>query len=276
MGDVISITDAQGNELVQYEYDAWGKITSVGSTNSYESYDKELANINPLRYRGYYLDSETGYYYLQSRYYSPDICRFINADSYLLTCLTKNQFTGINIFAYCCNDPINRIDLCGTLSGKEKRKLKSDANSSYNNSSEIKNILNKSRYKNFNYSPSSYSISYERKYKIAIISNVYISKSNKNLQLGISYVYGKVSDIKDIAQSYENRQRNNLDRQTEFLKVLAGFGFALLPLILFIATLILSIDYSSNNQAAFLKSKIKGKSGNSYIGFVYSCNEYNF
>ena len=117
MGDVISITDAQGNELVQYEYDAWGKITSVGSTNSYESYDKELANINPLRYRGYYLDSETGYYYLQSRYYDPSICRFINADIYSVLLHTKETIVNCDLFSYCNNSPLNYSDNTGTMPG---------------------------------------------------------------------------------------------------------------------------------------------------------------
>ena len=44
-----------------------------------------IALINPLRYRGYYYDSETGFYYLQSRYYDPVIRRFINADGYVST-----------------------------------------------------------------------------------------------------------------------------------------------------------------------------------------------
>ena len=74
MGDVISITDAQGNELVEYEYDQWGKlILTRADTQSNES----IANINPIRYRGYYYDTETGYYYLQSRYYYTSIFRFI-------------------------------------------------------------------------------------------------------------------------------------------------------------------------------------------------------
>ena len=77
MGDVISITDAQGNELAEYEYDEWGKlILTRADTQSNES----IANINPIRYRGYYYDTETGYYYLQSRYYDLSICKFINAD----------------------------------------------------------------------------------------------------------------------------------------------------------------------------------------------------
>lgn len=69
-----------------------------------------MAAVNPLQYRGYYYDSETGFYYLQSRYYDPEICRFINADSYAST---GQSYLGYNTFAYCGNDPVNRTDADG-------------------------------------------------------------------------------------------------------------------------------------------------------------------
>ena len=97
-GDVMYLVDANGVQVAAYDYDPYGKvITSTG----------DLAEINPLRYRGYYYDTETGFYYLQSRYYDPEICRFINADSYAST---GDGFTGFNMFAYCNNNPVNRID----------------------------------------------------------------------------------------------------------------------------------------------------------------------
>ncbi len=110
MGDVISITDAQGIELVQYEYDAWGKCVSTVTVHD-NDIEIKLANINPIRYRGYYLDFETNYYYLQSRYYDSNICRFINADSAIY--LNKDSLIGINLFSYCKNDPINMMDING-------------------------------------------------------------------------------------------------------------------------------------------------------------------
>ena len=85
--------------VASYTYDPWGKIISSSGT---------LADINPLRYRGYYYDAETGFYYLQSRYYDPEIGRFINADSYASTDATGLLST--NMFAYCENDPVNRSD----------------------------------------------------------------------------------------------------------------------------------------------------------------------
>ena len=69
-----------------------------------------MAAVNPLQYHGYYHDSETGFYYLQSRYFDPEICRFINADSYAST---GQSYLGYNTFAYCGNDPVNRTDADG-------------------------------------------------------------------------------------------------------------------------------------------------------------------
>ena len=103
MGDVISITDAQGNELAEYEYDEWGKLILTRADNH-------------IRYRGYYYDTETGYYYLQSRYYDPSICRFINSDISEISSITKDTEVGTNMFAYCSNDPINSDDPTGLLS----------------------------------------------------------------------------------------------------------------------------------------------------------------
>lgn len=112
MGDVIGITDTQGNALVQYEYDEWGKIGSITTTNNTDE-ENTLANINPLRYRGYYYDNETGYYYLQSRYYDANLCRFINADIYKYIISQKDVLSGANIYAYCCNNPVYYSDTDG-------------------------------------------------------------------------------------------------------------------------------------------------------------------
>ena len=130
MGDVISITDAQGNELVQYEYDEWGAIGSITTTHNSDA-ENALANANPLRYRGYYLDSETGYYYLQSRYYDASICRFINSDDIVITGLSKSLYSGLNAYSYCRNNSINCIDKDGSnvagvlcaLAPEEKKKV---------------------------------------------------------------------------------------------------------------------------------------------------------
>lgn len=77
-----------------------------------------VGRINPIRYRGYYYDGETGYYYLQSRYYNPDICRFINADEPLYIYSNSEKSVFRNIFTYCENSPINSSDTTGNLSVK--------------------------------------------------------------------------------------------------------------------------------------------------------------
>ena len=102
-GDVMYLVDASGNEVAAYDYDPYGKvITSTG----------DLAAVNPLRYRGYYYDTETGFYYLQSRYYDPEICRFINADSYAST---GQGYMGYNMFAYCNANPVALVDTSGSI-----------------------------------------------------------------------------------------------------------------------------------------------------------------
>lgn len=77
MGDVTGITDDSGNLLVQYSYDAWGKLLGTTLTDTNDQTQQQLVALNPLLYRGYYYDFETGYYYLQSRYYDPNIGCFL-------------------------------------------------------------------------------------------------------------------------------------------------------------------------------------------------------
>jgi len=96
-----------GNFQASYTYDAWGKVLSVKGANGNEITDpNHIANINPIRYRGYYYDRETGLYFLQTRYYDPETGRFINGDSQLNT----DSLLGYNMFAYCENTPINMSD----------------------------------------------------------------------------------------------------------------------------------------------------------------------
>ena len=98
LGDTVAILDSNGTAVVQYKYDAWGKpISKTGSMVS------TLGKINPFRYRGYVYDEETGLYYLQSRFFSFVICRFLNADEIL---------SG-NIYAYCSNSPVAFCDASG-------------------------------------------------------------------------------------------------------------------------------------------------------------------
>ena len=105
-GDIIGIYDDEGTCLVTYTYDAWGNVT-VSYSNGGAS---TAARYNPLRYRGYYYDTETGLYYVSSRYYDPEIGRFINADTTDILTATPMGLTDKNLFAYCDNNPVMRAD----------------------------------------------------------------------------------------------------------------------------------------------------------------------
>ncbi len=104
-GDIVRILNPAGAVVTEYTYDAWGNVLSI--TGSLAS---TVGQINPFRYRGYYYDTETGFYYLQSRYYDPTVCRFLNADSFVST---GQGILGNNMFAYCGNDSVNSVDYTG-------------------------------------------------------------------------------------------------------------------------------------------------------------------
>ncbi len=105
-GDIVAISDDSGNVVAEYTYDPWGKVLSVTGTNS------ALGNLNPFRYRGYYYDTDTNLYYLQSRYYDPETGRFLNSDDVNFIGTTESEIS-YNPFAYCENDPVNAIDPTG-------------------------------------------------------------------------------------------------------------------------------------------------------------------
>ncbi|MCI8589092.1 MAG: hypothetical protein HFE77_00010 [Clostridiales bacterium] len=110
-GDIVALRKADNTLVGTYEYDAYGKILAVKDANgNIVTSAKNIMNINPLRYRGYYYDAETGFYCLQSRYYDPEIGRFINADIFLST---GQDLAGYNMFAYCGNNPVSRVDPTG-------------------------------------------------------------------------------------------------------------------------------------------------------------------
>ncbi len=110
-GDVEALMDASGAIVATYEYDPWGAVTVKNASGALDNDDTSIGNMNPLRYRGYYYDTETGFYYLESRYYDPVVGRFISADIFAST---GQGILGCNMFAYCENDPILYSDPCGT------------------------------------------------------------------------------------------------------------------------------------------------------------------
>ena len=112
VGDVTSAVDENGRMIGLYQYDAWGDETShfFNTTNTDEYH---FMSINPMLYRGYYFDHDSGFYYLQSRYYVAFWGRFLNSDLPEYAQQQKNMYNGINLFAYCCNDPVNNSDSTG-------------------------------------------------------------------------------------------------------------------------------------------------------------------
>ena len=113
--------------MVKYVYDAWGSckvFDAQGNDITYKEndetravYKNELGNLNPFRYRGYYYDVETGLYFLKTRYYDPEIGRFITIDD--LQYLDPETINGLNLYAYCGNNPIMAVDPEGTWSWKK-------------------------------------------------------------------------------------------------------------------------------------------------------------
>jgi RHS repeat-associated protein len=102
LNDISGVVDGDGNVVAKYRYDAYGNTILASGT---------MAEINPIRYRGYYYDTETNWYYLQSRYYNPEWCRFISPDNLFIA---GDAITGSNMYAYCNDNPILYVDPTGT------------------------------------------------------------------------------------------------------------------------------------------------------------------
>jgi RHS repeat-associated protein len=113
LGIIRNIIDVNGNVVVTYKYDAWGNHKVYDSSNAENTRSSFIGNINPFRYKGYYYDVESEWYYLQSRYYSPLLSRFINMDHTLY--LEPGNVDGINLFAYCANNPVMYFDPSGNF-----------------------------------------------------------------------------------------------------------------------------------------------------------------
>ena len=111
-GDVLQLRDHTNAPVANYYYDAWGKLLGITDANGNAiTAFNSVAVLNPIRYRGYFYDTETGFYYLNSRYYDPEIGRFINADSVISG--ASGSLQGYNLFEYCNNNPVNKIDSTG-------------------------------------------------------------------------------------------------------------------------------------------------------------------
>ena len=110
-GDIVGIYNGAGELKTHYEYDAWGNVISITDNNGNAiTSPNHIGNLNPFRYRGYYQDTETGLYYLMSRYYDPVTHRFINADGYFQS---GGNILDANMHSYCGNNPIMFADPTG-------------------------------------------------------------------------------------------------------------------------------------------------------------------
>ena len=99
--------DMTGKRVVYYKYDSWGRPVNISGTMA-----ATVGQKNPFRYRGYYFDAESGMYYLQSRYYDPEIRRFISADNIIITG-TPVENQNVNLYEYCLDNPVNFQDQSG-------------------------------------------------------------------------------------------------------------------------------------------------------------------
>lgn len=112
MNDVIALLNMSGAVVAQYQYDAWGNCKVLDATGAENTSSTFIGNVNPFRYRSYYFDTETGLYFLQSRYYDPKVGRFLSMDDF--SYLDPDHANGMNLYAYCNNDPINYADPSGS------------------------------------------------------------------------------------------------------------------------------------------------------------------
>ncbi|MBQ8165222.1 MAG: RHS repeat-associated core domain-containing protein, partial [Clostridia bacterium] len=114
-GDVVKIYTTNGEVVAEYTYDAWGKLLTITDVNGTVISDiTSPAVVNPIRYRGYYYDVETGFYYLNSRYYDSGLGRFLNADDMAFLGVSGTVL-GYNLYGYCENEPVKHIDKLGYL-----------------------------------------------------------------------------------------------------------------------------------------------------------------
>ena len=97
--------------MVKYKCDAWGNHSACNPDGRVNNSETFIGNINPFRYKGYYYDTDTDMYYCKSRYYVPELGRFISSDS--IEYLDPSNINGMNLYAYCYNDPVNNVDSSG-------------------------------------------------------------------------------------------------------------------------------------------------------------------
>ena len=208
MGDVIGITDSTGSLIATYTYGAWGEVLATTPATPGSSSQLAIADANPLRYRGYYLDQETGYYYLQSRYYDSGLSRFINADTPEIISFTNSEWAGNNLFVYCCNDSINSIDPSGELSWSKVKNIFTSIIDIIK--AKIKGFINKLKEK--------YKITKKGKY-ILIKTNVVKSAIDYAITIGNAVKTAiKASAIKAACAETYKLARDNIPKFSAYIK----------------------------------------------------------
>ena len=111
LGNISKILDSNGVVVVKYKYDAWGNCKVLNASGAEITDSNNIGTLNPFRYRSYYFDTETGFYFLKTRYYDPEIGRFITIDDILY--LDPDSINGLNLYAYCLNNPVMMVDNSG-------------------------------------------------------------------------------------------------------------------------------------------------------------------
>ena len=135
---ITGLVDANGGAVVNYRYDSWGKLISITGSMA-----GTLGKDNPYRFKGYYYDEETGMYYLKSRYYQPEICRFISADERISG--IGGLMRGYNMYSYCFNNPINMIDPSGNWPAFIKNIINAVKNTATNIVNGVKHTVQQAR-----------------------------------------------------------------------------------------------------------------------------------
>ena len=112
-GNIIALLDSNGRIVVKYAYDAWGMATATDGNGVKITSTTHVANLNPFRYRSYNYDTEMKLYFLKTRYYDSEVGRFISPDS--IEYLNPDSINGLNLYAYCVNNPVMNVDPNGTI-----------------------------------------------------------------------------------------------------------------------------------------------------------------